>query len=130
MITGRVEGVPASRAYLGLNDKLTARDAKFAALLKPLVKTPIYSHWLYLLLNCGILVYSMLRYQRGDEVILGLSATAVIMTISFLPIGLACDFRYLYFPMVACPISLLMIATRPKDFSALPADADPKLAGV
>ncbi len=130
VLTGRVEGVPAMRAYLGLNDKLKMRDAKIDAFLKPLVKTPIYSHWLYLLLNCGILIYSISRYQIGDEALLGLSATAVIMTMSFLPIGLACDFRYLYFPMVACPISLLMMTTRLGVSSTRGTETDPKLAKI
>ena len=98
------------RAALGLDDPVTQRDTVILETLFPLTHTLIYRHWVYMLLNCGILLFCALRFRPGDEAILGLSATAILITISFLPIGLACDFRYLYLPMIACPFSLLMRA--------------------
>jgi hypothetical protein len=110
VIVGRTEGPPDMRAALGLDDPVTQRDTVILETLFPLTHTFIYRHWVYMLLNCGILLFCALRFRPGDEAILGLSATAILITISFLPIGLACDFRYLYLPMIACPFSLLMRA--------------------
>jgi hypothetical protein len=81
-------------------------------LLRGLLTTPVYAHWVYLLLLVGELMALFATYRRGDEAIIGMGLSAYAMVMSFALIGLACDFRYLYFPMVASLVIPVMMAGR------------------
>jgi ABC-type sulfate transport system permease subunit len=65
-----------------------------------------------LLLLVGELMVLLVTYRKGDEAIIGMGLSAYVMTMSFAVIGLACDFRYLYFPMVASLVIPIMMAGR------------------
>jgi hypothetical protein len=109
-------GVPnepvATREALGIEVPRDLRNSKEFYLLRSLLNTPIYSHWVYLLLLVGELMVLLVTYRKGDEAIIGMGLSAYVMTMSFAVIGLACDFRYLYFPMVASLVIPIMMAGR------------------
>ena len=105
----------ASREALGIEVPRDLRNAKEYALLRSLLETPIYSHWVYLLLLVVELMILLGTYRKGDEAIIGMALSAYVMTMSFAIIGLACDFRYLYFPMMASLVIPIMMAGRGRD---------------
>jgi hypothetical protein len=109
-------GVPnepvATREALGIEVPRDLKNAKVYHLLRGLLTTPVYAHWVYLLLLVGELMALFATYRRGDEAIIGMGLSAYAMVMSFALIGLACDFRYLYFPMVASLVIPVMMAGR------------------
>jgi hypothetical protein len=112
-------GVPnepvTTRENLGIEVPRDLRNAKLFGLLGNLTQSPIYAHWTYMLLIVAEMMVLMATYRKGDEAIIGLGLSAYVMTMSFIVIGLACDFRYLYFPMVASLAIPIMMAGRARN---------------
>jgi hypothetical protein len=111
-----VEGSPDMAAAMGFTRRLDPKDTDIYMALKPLTETLIYRHWAYALLTIAQLIYLIATYRPGDEAAIGLASAALAMTASFLVFGITCEFRYLYFPLVASLVLPVLIATRnPKD---------------
>jgi hypothetical protein len=111
VFVGVPDGMGISAA-LGLNPPPTSRDSYVYGLFTSLRDTIFYQHWVYLAWTLALLAFVGLTYRPGDEAILGLGLSALVMTFSFLVLGLACDFRYLYMPMVVSLVMPVMIAGR------------------
>jgi len=57
--------------------------------------TPVYSHILWGALALMLLVLLLRRGEPGDAAIAGLLVGALVFTVTFAAISIACDYRYL-----------------------------------
>ena len=91
-----VDGPAGPLKTLGIRTGQNARDLALEAYANAFHRTPIYSHVAYALAG---LILMVLMFCAGDaqSVVLGSLLVAVFLfTASFVAIGVACDYRYLY----------------------------------
>lgn len=107
-----VAGSAAERRAAGLALRHRAQDRWLRDYgLGPGVQ-PVYDHGAYGSLAAVLLVWAAIDYRRGRApremiVVACLLVSALGFTLSFLLIGLACDYRYLYFLDLAAMAALL-----------------------
>ena len=110
-----VSGIPGQLTALGLTEEIDSSDRELYASLKPLFYTPVFGHWFYL---AGLLVMALFiawrRRGRTRLVLLAIVAGALLFYGSFVPTGIACDFRYLFpaIPIVTLLAVLLLLGWR------------------
>src|SRR5579862_4413425 len=91
-----VTGPPEMLHELGLAARQDRRDDALAGWATAFVGTPVFSHLFYAALSLGAMLLLLRRRRSEDIAIAGLQAAALLFTLSFLAIGIACDYRYLY----------------------------------
>jgi hypothetical protein len=79
--------------------------------------TPIYSHLFYGALAVLSLIVLARRGAPADLAIAGLQAAAILFTLSFFFLAVACDYRYLYFLDLAALTGVLQCFCRPQEFA-------------
>lgn len=92
-----VDGPPEEMKALGFKPHIRAQDRFLYLYVARFFHTPILSHLLYgamALLFLGLLVR---RGAPADIAVAGLQAAALVFTLSFFVVSIACDYRYLYF---------------------------------
>lgn len=80
---------------IGIPNRFDRRNQAVLALSKTLEPLPIFRHWLYLanLVLCSIAVF----FLKRARLTVGMAITVCwLYFLSFIPMGIACDFRYLY----------------------------------
>jgi hypothetical protein len=90
-----IEGPPDLLRQLGLVPGKRPQDRALANYAHLFFATPVYSHVLWGLLALVLLVLLLRRGEPGDAAIAGLLAGAVVFTLTFAAISIACDYRYL-----------------------------------
>jgi hypothetical protein len=83
------------------------RDARLVAYASQFTSWLMYRHALYLAIATALGVFIAIYRPLDALVWLFLLGAAVLFTLSWVVIGLACDFRYLYFLPVAVGLSLV-----------------------
>jgi hypothetical protein len=107
-------GIDGNRDYLAalhIPVRLDARDHHLYVLSTALEAWPVHRHWAYLVL----LAFLSLRLWRSrrrraaaaNRSVLVVASSTWLLYLSFIPTGMACDFRYLY--PALCMVSLLAI---------------------
>jgi hypothetical protein len=76
--------------------------------------TPVLSHVAFAALGLAIIAILLLRRDPADKAVGGLLVGAAAFTATFLPLSLACDYRYLYFLDMAVLTGLLYVAADPR----------------
>lgn len=105
-----VRGPPAVLSALRMPPRLTARDAallRYGALFHG---TPVYAHAAYGLVAAGLAILLCRRRRAGDVAIAGLLFASLAYAASFLLIGVACDYRYLYALDLSAMIGVFYLA--------------------
>ncbi len=90
-----IEGPPDLLHQLGLTPGKRPQDRAMANYAHLFFATPVYSHILWGALALVLLVLLLRRSEPGDAAIAGLLAGALVFTVTFAAISIACDYRYL-----------------------------------
>jgi 4-amino-4-deoxy-L-arabinose transferase-like glycosyltransferase len=106
-----VDGPKEELDALGLKPQIRSQDRFLYLYVARFFQTPILSHLLYAALAALFLVLLIRRSESTDIVIAGLLAAALVFTVSFFVISIACDYRYLYFLDLAAMTGALQFAS-------------------
>lgn len=110
-----VSGIAGQLTALGLTEEIDASDGALYASLKPLFKTPLFGHWLYLGALLAMALFVAWRRRGRTRWVLAVIATGTLLFYaSFIPTGIACDFRYMFpaIPVVTLLAILLLLGWR------------------
>jgi hypothetical protein len=94
--TTGVDGPPPQLNALGIRPGQTARDLALEGYAGVFHGTPIYSHLFYGVVAIGLMILMFRSKTKQDAVFGFMLAAALLFVLSFLAIGVACDYRYLY----------------------------------
>jgi len=86
---------PGLSEGIDIPNRLDQRNQMVLKVSKILEPLPIFRHWLYLanLILCSIAVF----FLRRERLTVGIAVVVCwLYFLSFIPMGIACDFRYLY----------------------------------
>jgi hypothetical protein len=92
-----IDGPPDLLRTLGLKGGIRPQDKSLAVYARLFFGTPVFSHIAW---GIAALLLLIVLWRRGgdtDRVMAGLLAGAVLFTITFVIISIACDYRYLVF---------------------------------
>lgn len=92
-----VSGPAATLAQLGLKAHIRDQDRVLANYARFFIGTPIFSHLAWASLSIVLFIALIRRAEPSDLAIAGLLAGAVLFTLTFAIISIACDYRYLVF---------------------------------
>ena len=90
-----IEGDPDTLRQLGLIAGKRPQDRAVAGYAHLFYATPVYSHVAWGLLALLVLALLLRRREPGDLAIAGLLAGALLFTVTFAAISIACDYRYM-----------------------------------
>lgn len=90
-----IEGDPGTLRQLGLTPGKRPQDRAMANYARLFFATPVYSHVFWGLVALLMLVLLLRRGAPDDIAIAGLLAGALVFTLTFAAISIACDYRYL-----------------------------------
>jgi hypothetical protein len=115
-----VDGAQADLKALGLSRRHRPQDDLARAFGLAFVGTPVLSHLAYAALGCLLILLACRDLARSPEraelvAVIGLLAAAMAFSGSFLLVGLACDYRYLYMLDLAAMTALLHRAASGSD---------------
>lgn len=106
------EGDPLRIKTLGMRPRFDARDRWLQGLGDFFVGTPAFSHVFYAALALAALVLLLRRREPADLAMAGLLGAALLFTLTFFVISIACDYRYLYaLDLAAIAATLYLAAT-------------------
>jgi hypothetical protein len=92
-----LDGPPATLKALGLTPRLSARDRTMKAYAGLFYRTPVFSHVPYAVVALALAFVFLVRSREPADAVVGvMMAASLVFAASFLAIGLACDYRYLY----------------------------------
>jgi hypothetical protein len=109
-----VDGPPDLLRRLGLRGGSRAQDQSLAAYARLFFGTPVFSHLAW---GAAALFLIVLLWRRGgetDRVMAGLLVGAILFTMTFVIISIACDYRYLLF-LDLTVMAAALYASAPKD---------------
>ena len=90
------EGNSADLKALGIRPRADARDYFLSDYGNALLGTPVFAHPVYAAVVLLALVALLRRRRPQDLAMAGLLAAALVFSLSFFVISIACDYRYLY----------------------------------
>jgi hypothetical protein len=107
-----VGGPAEAMALLRLSPGTRPGDEKLYRLALPLFDTPLFRHAAWILASLAIVAVIGLRRvsEPADLAVLALQATALAFAASYAVIGIACDFRYIFFLPAAVCLGLAHLA--------------------
>jgi len=109
-----VDGPPMMMQQLGLARSWDDRDQKLYNWASWFYDTPVMSHVAYAVLALALIGLLLYRRAATDAPIIAMLAGGLLFALSFLPLSIACDYRYLYFLDVAALTGLLYFAADPR----------------
>jgi hypothetical protein len=92
-----VSGPPDKLKQLGLKGGIRPQDQALANYARAFIATPVLSHPAWGVLALVLLIILIRRGEPGDLAMAGLLAAALLFTMTFAIISIACDYRYLIF---------------------------------
>ena len=90
------EGDAEDLKDLGMSTRMDRRDVALREYGKTFIGTPVFAHPTYALIAIAALVFLLRRRRPEDWAIAGLLAAALLFSLSFFVISIACDYRYLF----------------------------------
>jgi len=115
-----VTGPPQMLQALGMTVRFDARDRWLTGYGLFFAGTPVLSHALYLAIAFVCLWILFRRRRAPDIAIAAMLASALVFTLSFFVISIACDYRYLYFLDVIAVLALVYLAPDlPEEFRGI-----------
>jgi hypothetical protein len=109
-----VDGPAKQMNELGLKRIWSPKDDRLYNYATWFFDTPVLSHVAFASLALVVIAILLLRRDPADKAIGGMLVGALAFTATFLPLSLACDYRYLYFLDVAALTGLLYVAADPR----------------
>lgn len=109
-----VDGPPKQMAELGLKRTWGDREDRLLNYASWFYDTPALSHLAHAALALLVLLALLWRRDPADRAMAGMLVGAFAFTATFLPLSLACDYRYLYFLDMAALTGLLYLAADPR----------------
>jgi hypothetical protein len=107
-----VSGPPARLKELGLKGHIRPQDQALADYAHLFFGTPVFSHLAWGALALALLVILIRRGQPADLAMAGLLSGALLFTITFAIISIACDYRYLVFLDLSAMAAALHLAKK------------------
>jgi hypothetical protein len=107
-----IEGPPELLRKLGLAARVRPQERALVNYARLFFATPVYSHIAWGLLALLVLGLLLRRGEPGDLAIAGLLAGALVFTLTFAAISIACDYRYLILLDLAAMTGMLHLAAR------------------
>ena len=98
---------------LALTDGVERQDQALGNYAQRFFGTPVYSHLTWAIVALAVAGLLLLRRDPADRMIIALQLGALAFAASFLPISVACDYRYLYLLDLAAMTGLLYLALDP-----------------
>jgi hypothetical protein len=95
--TAGVTGPPALLRQLGLSVRNRTQDQGLKSYARLFFGTPLFSHIAWGLLAILLLIVLLRRPSPADKAVAGLLAGALLFSVTFFFISIACDYRYLIF---------------------------------
>jgi hypothetical protein len=92
-----INGPATVLAPLGLTARIRPQDRALEKYAKSFYATPVYSHLAWGALALVLMILLLLRGAPSDLAVAGLLAGALLFTLTFAIISIACDYRYLIF---------------------------------
>jgi hypothetical protein len=109
------DGDPADLTALGMRPRYDRRDAMIENYAKTFVGTPALAHPVFALATLAALVLLVRRRRPADLAMAGLLAAALLFSLSFFAISIACDYRYQYvLDLSAIAAALYLLADWPR----------------
>jgi hypothetical protein len=109
-----VDGPPQYLRELGLAKRFRAQDRALGQYASLFLRTPAFSHVAYAVLAVVLMLVLLRRGRTPDLAVAALLACALVFTLSFFVIAIACDYRYLLLlDLAAMAGALYCAATRP-----------------
>lgn len=109
-----IDGPARQMRDLGLKPVWGVREDRLYQYTEVFFDTPLFSHVAFAAVGVMLIVILFLRSDPADKALAGLLVGALAFTASFLPLSLACDYRYLYVLDVAVLTGLLYVAADPR----------------
>jgi len=109
-----VDGPEKQLKDLGLEKSWSHKDERLYNYATWFFDTPALSHVAFAALALAVIAGLLLRRDAADKAVGGMLAGALVFTATFVPLSLACDYRYLYFLDVAALTGLLYVAADPR----------------
>jgi hypothetical protein len=107
-----INGPAALLAPLGLTARIRPQDHALDKYAHLFVGTPIFSHLIWGALAVFLMVVLLRRGSKPDLAVAGLLAAALLFTVTFAIISIACDYRYLIFLDLSAMAAALYAAGR------------------
>ena len=95
--TTGVTGPPPLLRQLGLSVRNRTQDRALKSYARMFFGTPLFSHIVWGLLAILLLIVLLRRPAPADKAVAGLLAGALLFSLTFFFISIACDYRYLIF---------------------------------
>jgi hypothetical protein len=92
-----IDGPPEVLKALGLTARIRPQDQALANYARLFFATPVFSHLAWGALALVLMIMLLRRGGDADLAVAGLLAGALLFTITFVIISIACDYRYLVF---------------------------------
>lgn len=115
-----IDGPEPYLGRLGLKVGSTHKDVLLSAYAARFYNTPVFSHLAYAVLALVLLAALALRRRPADLAMMGLLLSGLGFAASFLPISIACDYRYLYLLDLASLAALVYWAIDPPALRLVP----------
>jgi len=110
--TTGVVGPPQLLRQLGLSVRNRTQDRALKSYARLFFGTPLFSHVAWGLLAILLLIVLLRRPSPADKAVAGLLAGALLFSLTFFFISIACDYRYLIFLDLAVMASSLYAITK------------------
>jgi hypothetical protein len=107
-----VSGPPDLMRQLGLSARNRVQDRTLKAHGRLFFGTPIFSHLAWGFLAIVLLILLLTRRKPADLAVAGLLAGALLFTLTFFFVSIACDYRYLLFLDLAVMTASLYVAAK------------------
>lgn len=108
-----VGGPPAQMQKLGMRNEVSHADQRLYNYATWFFDTAVMRHATWLVIAALIAVVLLIRRRPADIAVAGMLVGVIGFAASFLPISLACDYRYLYFADLAAMTGLFYLALDP-----------------
>jgi hypothetical protein len=112
LATSGVTGPPQLLRQLGLSVRNRTQDLALKSYARLFFDTPLFSHVLWGLLAVVLLIVLLRRPSAADKAVAGLLAGALLFSLTFFFISIACDYRYLIFLDLAVMAASLYAITK------------------
>jgi len=105
-----VDGPPDEMRHLGLAERYDNRDEALGEYANKFAGTPVFSHAAWGAIAAAAFVLLLRRRKPADIAIVAMLAGAMLCTLSFFVISIACDYRYLYLLDLSALVALFYLA--------------------
>jgi hypothetical protein len=105
-----IDGDSDALQALGMTRRWDNRDQALYDYGHAFVGTPVLSHVTMAVLAIGAMMVLLWRRRGADIAIAAMLAAALVFTLTFFVLSIACDYRYLYFLDIAAMTALFYLA--------------------